>query len=238
MLQIAICDDDAYMRAHLSKRCRETLPDCSIHEYPDGKQLLAGEVDHDIILMDIQMEQMSGLETVSRLRGAGAADASRRPVVIFITAFDDHVFEALDLFPLHYLLKPLDEEKFAEVLTLAAQSCQGMRKEEALFFHTRTAHRKLYPSEISYVESNLRKVIIHTANESMEIYATMDGLEEKLGPGFFRCHRAYLVNMERIKGYDQQTIHLQDGTQLLMAKSKYPEFVETYLRFLRSGKEW
>lgn len=237
MLQIAICDDDPHMRAYLSNLCLQTLSDCTIHEYCDGKEITGSDLDFDLVLMDIQMKKVDGLEAVSRLRGEAAADSFQRPVVIFITAYDDHVFEALDLFPFHYLLKPLDEEKFAEVLTRAARLCRRSRSEEAVFFHTKTNHRKLYPSEICYVESNLRKVIIHTAGEALEIYATMDDLETRLGPAFFRCHRGYLVNMDQITGYDRQTVRLCGGTELLMAKSKYSAFVDAYLRFLRGGKE-
>lgn len=237
MLRIAICDDDAHMRVYLSNLSRQILPGCSVYEYPDGKDLLGSYVDFDIVLMDIQMDRMDGLEAVSKLRAEAAAGSFQRPAILFITAYDEHVFEALDLFPFHYLLKPLDEEKFSEVLKLAALACRRQEKEEALFFHTKTSHRKLYPSEIDYVESNLRKVVIHTAEETLELYDTMEHLEQSLGTAFFRCHRGYLVNMEKIAGYDKQEIRLQNGSALLMAKSKYSAFVNTYLQFLRRGKE-
>lgn len=56
------------------------------------------------------------------------------PAVIFITAYDEYVFETLDLFPFHYLLKPLDEVKFEKILKRAAERYEKKEKEEAVFF--------------------------------------------------------------------------------------------------------
>lgn len=233
MLHIAVCDEDEYTRSYLSELCLQTLPDCSIHEYDDGKRLLDDELDFHIILMEITMEKMDGLQVASRLRAQAAPESFLCPVIIFITADGKRVFEALDLFAFHYLLKPLDVNKFSRVLRIAARACEKAGRETALYFRVRDSQRRLYPSEISYVESSLRKAIIHTAQETFEIYATMEDLEDKLGPAFFRCHRGFLVNMDMIGSYDKQTVRLRDGTELLMSKSRYPAFVQLYTRFLR-----
>lgn len=238
MLHIAVCDDDAHMRAYLTGLCTQNLPGSSIHAYSSGKQLLCSKVDFDIVLMDIQLGELDGLQVVAQLRGQPTPGLFQRPAVIFITAFDEHVFAALDLFPYHYLLKPLDEKKFQRVISSAAQSCLKAQNEETLFFRTQKSHRKLYGSEIYYVESNLRKVVIHTEHEALEIYATMDSMEDKLKQCFFRCHRGYLVNMDKISSYDQKSIRLQNGAELLMSRSRYPAFVEAYLSFLKHEEAW
>ena len=232
MLQIAICDDDPHMRAYLTALCLHTLPDGCIHAYSDGKEITGGELDFDVVLMDIQMKKVDGLEAVSRLRGEATADSFQRPVVIFITAYDEYVFEALDLFPFHYLLKPLDEEKFAKVLKLAAEKYTKQEKEEAILFHTKNNHLRLYPSDIYFVESNLRKVIINMENEHFEIYYTMAELEKLLGSAFFRCHRGYLVNLDKIRSYDRESIKLTNGSSLILSKTKYAEFVDAYMHYL------
>lgn len=61
----------------------------------------------------------------------------------------------------------------------------------------------------------------------------MDELEEVLGGAFFRCHRGYLVNLEKIHCYDRQTIRLCNGSRLILSKSKYSEFVDAYMRYLK-----
>lgn len=86
------------------------------------------------------------------------------------------------------------------------------------------------------MESNLRKVVIHTEKEAFEIYATMNDLEKHLGSRFYRCHRGFLVNLEKINSYNRQTIRLTDGSSLLLSKTRYSEFVDTYMHFLKRGE--
>lgn len=184
MLRIAICDDDPLMLSSLAALCKKILPEAEVTEYKSGVELLSGNGGFEIILMDVRMEEMDGLDVIKRLQSRDWEKSPVRPSVIFITAYDDYVFEALDLFPFHYLLKPLDEEKFAKVLKLAAEKYTKQEKEEAILFHTKNNHLRLYPSDIYFVESNLRKVIINMENEHFEIYYTMAELEKLLGSAF------------------------------------------------------
>lgn len=236
MLQIGICDDDVHMLTYLSSLCSRILPESRCWEYKSGRELLTGNKDFDIILMDIEMKEMDGLEVIKQLHSRTEPSSLRRPAVIFITAFDKYVFDALDLYAFHYLLKPLNAEKFQKVLLMAAAECRNIKKESAIFFHTKSSHLRLFPSQIYYVESNLRKVIIHTQSEAFEIYATMTELEGKLGEHFFRCHRGYFVNLGKIKQYYKQGIQLMDGTHILLSKTKYPSFVEAYMNYLKRGE--
>ncbi|MCD7994738.1 MAG: LytTR family DNA-binding domain-containing protein [Clostridia bacterium] len=234
MLSIGICDDDIHMLAYLEELCQKIMPECKVTMYQTGSELLKSQADFDIILMDIKMEGEDGLETVRKLRDNTFADFSRRPAVIFITAYDEYVFDALDLFAFQYLLKPLDENKFEKVLLMAVSEC-SRQTEETLTFHTKSCHFRIIPSRILYVESNLRKVVIHTEKEAVEIYATMAELEQRLDSRFYRCHRGYLVNFEKIEKYDRKNIVLLDGTNLILAKNRYTEFVGAYLHFLKRG---
>lgn len=214
MLRIGICDDDPRMLTYLSALCTKILPESKISQYNSGVELLNGGGNFEIILMDVQMDDMDGLNVIKRLQDRDAKRSAGAPSVIFITAFDDYVFDALDLFPFHYLLKPLDEEKFEKVLRLAAEKQAEQNREDALFFHTKTNHLRLYLRDIYFLESNLRKVIINTEQEQFEIYSTMAELEEVLGGAFFRCHRGYLVNLEKIRCYGRETIRLCNGSRL------------------------
>lgn len=95
----------------------------------------------------------------------------------------------------------------------------------------------LNQADILYIESRAKKVEIHIldAAESIEIYAAMEELGERLGGDFYRCHRAYLVNMAHIAGYGNDSIMLVNGARVPMAKKRHKAFAETYQNYLRNG---
>ena len=95
--------------------------------------------------------------------------------------------------------------------------------------------RKVYLRDICYIESNNKKVIFHTNYGELEIYEKMDNLEKELGDTFFRSHRCYLVNMEKITEYNSNSIIVTNGDNLVLAEKKYSEFVKTYMRYAKNG---
>ena len=80
-----------------------------------------------------------------------------------------------------------------------------------------------------------KKVGIHTARETIETYASMNEMEAQLGESFYRCHRGYLVNMAYVAEYDSESVTLNNGEYVYLAKEKYGEFVKAYMRYLRNG---
>ena len=94
----------------------------------------------------------------------------------------------------------------------------------------------LNQADILYIESRAKKVGIYTtgAKESIEIYATMEGLEGQLGEDFYRCHRAYIVNMAHITEFGKDSVTLTNGDTIYVAKKKFGEFVKTYKGYLQN----
>ena len=156
-------------------------------------------------------------------------------VLVFITGIKDYVFDAFDLYAFQYLLKPIDEDKFAEELQRAAGEAKKKKEKKCLFI--RTKNLTLDQSDILYIESRAKKLEIHTAgaDKAIEIYAAMDELEGQLGEEFYRCHRAYIVNMAHITEYDNESITLTNGDKVYLTKKKYGGFVKAYMWFLQNG---
>lgn len=94
---------------------------------------------------------------------------------------------------------------------------------------------KVYLNDIYYIESSNKKVIVHKKDGIFELYGKMDEFEEELGDSFYRCHRCFLVNMEKISAYSSDTIKLINGETLILAQKKYPEFIKAYMRYAKSG---
>ena len=122
----------------------------------------------------------------------------------------------------------VDDEKMTENME--------KRKEGRKLF-IKTKRLMLDYADILYIESRAKKVEIHTAgaNESIEIYATMEELEAQLGEDFYRCHRAYIVNMAHITEYEKDSVTLTNGDTVYVAKKKFGEFVRAYKGYLQNG---
>ena len=234
-MDIAVVDDEKAIREHICGLVEERQPESRIEAYATGEELLASGKRFDIVFLDIQMEGMNGIEAARCLREKNANLGVEDTVLVFITGIRDYVFDALDLYAFQYLLKPIDEGKFAEVLERAVREAAKKKERRVLFIKSRNL--TLDQSEILYIESRAKKVEIHTvgAAQAIEIYAAMDELEGQLGENFYRCHRAYIVNMDCITEYDGESITLTGGDRVYLTKKKYGEFVKAYMWHLQNG---
>ncbi len=104
---------------------------------------------------------------------------------------------------------------------------------QVLLFKTKQKTYSLRKHDIYYIENNLKKVIIHTSLENIELYASMKDIEEKLDKSFYRCHRGYIVNMEHIRAYSSDSIQINTGDNIFLSKEKYGDFERTYMDYLR-----
>ncbi len=231
-LNIAICDDEEIIREQIKELTEKEKSGLCMELYETGDALLAFGKQFDIVFLDIQMEGTDGIETAKRLR-----QKEEDTILIFITGIREYVFEAFDVAAFHYLLKPIEEEKFREVFRRAGRELEKRKskRRETVFIKTRNRSFSLEKDSILYIESRGKKVEIHTTGETIEAYASMNEMEGQLGGGFFRCHRGYLVNMAYVAEYDSGSITLNNGEYVYLAKEKYGEFVKAYMRYLRNG---
>jgi len=231
-MKIAICDDEAGVVEQLWTMLESILPQSEISAYPSGGELLAAKDTFDLLFLDIHLEDSDGIEIARQMRQAGS-----EAVLIFVTALKEYVFAAFDVAAFHYLLKPIDEKKLRSVVSRAVQEVKRRNdgKEKKLFVRMRDRNLTLAVKDIFYLESQKRKVAAHMNTETVTFYASLSDLEEQLGADFYRCHRGYLVNMAYIAAYDAETIWLQNNAKLYLAKERHPDFVKTYLRYLRQG---
>ena len=230
-LNVAVCDDEKIIREQINELIKKEGQDIYTELYETGDALLASGKRFDIVFLDIQMDGRNGIETARMLR-----QRNEETILIFITGLREYVCEAFDVEAFHYLLKPIEECKFVEVLCRAKRELEKRNKQhkELLFIKTGKRSITLEKENILYVESMGKKVGIHTTRETIEAYASMNVLEEQLGSSFYRCHRGYLVNLACVAEYTGKSITLNNGESIYMAKERYGAFVKTYMRYLRS----
>lgn len=238
-MQIGICDDQKEIREILTDKVKKYYPAEDIAVYSSGEELLAARKLPDILFLDVQMPEKDGMETARELR-----KRDRQMIIIFVTVTEDYVFQSFDVGAFHYLIKPLEEEKFEEVLQKAVRQVRERDSEDAgagkerqsLIVTSKGQHITVPVQEIVYAEVFNRKIILHTMDADIEYYGKLKELEKKAGEDFYRPHRAYLINLNFVRKYNAGAIYLKRG-QALVAKQNYHDFVKCYLRFnQRKGK--
>lgn len=238
-MRIGICDDQKEIREILTDKVKKYYPAEDIAVYSSGEKLLAARKLPDILFLDVQMPEKDGMETARELR-----KRDRQMIIIFVTVTEDYVFQSFDVGAFHYLIKPLEEEKFEEVLQKAVRQVRERDSEDAgagkerqsLIVTSKGQHITVPVQEIVYAEVFNRKIILHTMDADIEYYGKLKELEKKAGEDFYRPHRAYLINLNFVRKYNAGAIYLKRG-QALVAKQNYHDFVKCYLRFnQRKGK--
>ena len=230
-MRIAICDDEKNIRELIASKVLKQYPEAEIVFFSSGEELLLSDKNMDILFLDIQMSGRNGMETAKELR-----KKDKTVVLIFVTAVEEYVFQAFDVGAFHYIVKPIDDAKFANILQKAVDEVNSRSiKEQApeeryVMISNSGVHTKVILDEIVYAEVFNRKIVIHKINETIEFYGKMSDLEELAGDNFFRPHRAYLINFKYVEKYDATTVYLEKGN-VLMAKQNYPEFVKKYMKY-------
>ena len=230
-MRIAICDDERNIQKLIANKIKKQYREAEIIPFSSGEELLLSEKQIDILFLDIQMNGKNGMETAKELR-----KKDKKVIIIFVTAMEDYVFQAFDVGAFHYLVKPIDDEKFADVLCKAVEEWKSQSvhirepEEKYMMINNGGVHRKVIIEDIVYAEVFNRKVVIHKLNDEIEYYGKLSDLEALVGDNFFRPHRAYLINLKYVEKYNATTIYLEKGT-VLMAKQNYPEFVKRYMKY-------
>jgi DNA-binding LytR/AlgR family response regulator len=238
MIKIAICDDEANIRAYLSSLIQAQDCPCEIVEYASAGDCLADTQEIDLLFLDIELTPSgSGLDGMALARKIREQVTETQPVIIFVTGYERYVFDAFDVGAFQYLLKPVDEEKFAQVFSRAvAQIGTAKEKpERVLTLQSANTSRTVPLDSIYYIESSNHKVELHLKDGEFACYAKIGDLELELQDQFFRIHKGYLVNLSYVAGYSKRSVTLTNGERLLLSKYKYQDFVKAYLHFLKKG---
>lgn len=233
MLEIAVCDDEKSMGEYLKQLIERKLAgdkDYRVSVFTTGSELLKSGKNFDIYFLDIDLKDINGIDMARQLRQQSDA------VIVFVTALKEYIFDAFDIQAFQYLLKPIDEEKFFQVLQKAIDERRSLKRSEPLVIRIKGIYRNIPKESILYIENEARKVVLHLKEGEVSYYAKMSELEAILGEEFFRCHRGFLVNLNAVAGYDLGSIQLKNGETILMAKQKYSAFVAVYMDFLRKKR--
>lgn len=220
MITIAICDDERAEIAYLASLVRTWAAERGISvrmsDYESAESFwFAYEDDHsvDILLLDIQMGGMDGVSLAKKIRSA-----NKEIQIIFITGYMEYIADGYEVEALHYLLKPVTDEKLAAVMDRAVEKLA--RNERALFISHAGESARIPLYEIRYLEVWQNYVTIH-ADAKHTVKKPLGELEKELDDHFFRAGRSYIVNLRYIRKTTKTGIHLLDGAVIPLSRGLY-----------------
>lgn len=207
-MKILIVDDEAHARARLRSLIDEIGPPWRVvGEADNGQDALQrvrlGEVD--LVLMDIRMPGMDGLEAAAVLAGLATP-----PAVIFVTAYDEHALAAFERHAVDYLLKPIRRERLQRAIEKAVtlnrpqlqalQALQEQPDDAYISVSFRGGLQRIPISEVIYFQADNKYVTVcHAAGEAL-LEESLKSLEERFAQRLIRIHRNALIVRERLLG--------------------------------------
>lgn len=188
----------AYESIHLVAECEDTF---------QAKNVL-DKHDVDLILLDIEMPKMNGLEFIKSLNNP--------PLIILVTAKENYAVEAFEYNVVDYLVKPVNESRFMKAINRAQEIYNAGKKQEIsadpdfMFIREKGVITKLKTEDILFIKALGDYVTIHTTGKNYTIRINLRTIEDKLPGGkFFRLHRSYIVALNKIDTVEQETVFIQ-----------------------------
>lgn len=234
MIRVVIADDEAPAREKLQHWLSEQPDVTMVGSAEDG--LSASQCIErlcpDAVFLDVQMPTLSGLQVAAQLEPSSA------PLIVFVTAFDEHAVKAFDLNAIDYLLKPYDRDRFTRTMQRVRERLHAQQSGAAAVALGRArapaCERLLVPegerlqlidaTSIEWLEADDNYVHVHTTTRAYLLRRTLSDLLSQLGQQrFMRIHKSTVVNLGSIgsltplfKG--DYEIHLRNGRTLRLSR--------------------
>lgn len=207
----AIVDDsetDAeYVGSLLKAWAQDRQTDVYAERFDSAESFLfryADEKAWDILLLDIEMGAMDGVQLAKKLRQTDQAVQ-----LVFITGFSDFMAEGYEVSALHYLMKPVRKEKLFAVLDRAAENLGKQEKRLRVAFDRQEEWLPL--SRITYIEAQKQYVVVHTDAREYRMKASLADTEKELDEYFLKCQRSFVVNLRCVLRINSDCVELKNG---------------------------
>ena len=222
-MRIAVCDDEEKDLRRVTDLLTQFAPQLSVDRFSSAEELLkaADDTFYSLIFLDIKMREPDG--SLRQPDGFTAAEKlmshQQKPLIVFVTKSTEHSVRGYDV-AFHYLVKPLREEKFKQVLDRALHILKPQ-----FFIHSSADSMLRIPtSEIIYFESRNYMLLVHTASETHKMKRSLKTIEQELcGSDFLRIHASYIVNLNKVLRISKEEVEMSNGDVLRLSRTKKKE---------------
>lgn len=221
-IKIGICDDEYIHREILLKYIEKLFSNDSyeVMEFSSGEELLDNYPQQiDIILLDIQMKGINGIDTAKKIRLFDTG-----VTIIFTTAISDFMQEGYEVRAFRYLLKPINYNDFSRHLTQCKSEIID-NKEKYISIKELDEGKTsiILVNSILYIETECRTTLIHTDNCVYKTRESIKTFENELNEhSFYRCHRSYLINLSKVNSIDKKSAWINNN-EILVSRYKFKD---------------
>jgi DNA-binding LytR/AlgR family response regulator len=238
-IKIAVCDDEhqqtEYIKMLVSKWADENNIKITVDLFDSAESFKSAWSEaqrFDILLLDIQMGGQNGVELAKDLRST-----DENLIIVFITALTDYMLEGYDVSALHYLVKPVQEHKFFDVLDKAYKNLTQSKK--FLIVNSDGKDCKILFDNIVYIEASKHYVTIKTTDGAeYEVRRNISSIEKELDNSFFRCQRSYIIMLKHVKHISKTEVLLDNGKIISLSRNIYKDLYNAFIKYFKGKEEF
>lgn len=234
MIMVAVVEDDdksaELIDGYVRKFSEANGIALAVKRFKNGVDFISDySPSFDIVLMDIEMPLMDGMEAARKLRELG----DKSPL-IFITNVAQYAVRGYEVGALDFMVKPVSYFNFTVKLKKAIDVVAAQRNNFVAFVQ-KDGVKKIYIDDLLYVEVFKHRLFYHTASETFEVRGSMKEAEEQLGPrDFAKCNSCWLVNLKYVTEIRQNFVWLGEE-KLQISRNKRKEFLAAVVRYFARG---
>jgi len=231
-MKLAICEDEKifqdvlldYLKPYLSELC-----DISVDVFSHGADLIErhrGGVKYDMVFLDVDMPEMTGVEVGQALR-----EMDDSVILIFTTSYQEYVRQAFSINAFQYLIKPIMRDVFTDEFERALTRYRKMKYMHQIYCTGK--ERFIEVKDILYIETYSRHLRLVTHKEKIEYIGKIKEEEHKLADyGFLRCHQGYLINMKYILKPGNGIFVLTENIEIPISRQLKNEAMSKYNKYM------
>ena len=227
-MKIAVCDDENKIVEEITSYIKKDFPMSEVRAYSNGESFLAASEERpEVLLLDIDMPGISGMEVAAALTREKVST-----LIVFVTAHDELVYDSFKYHPFAFVRKKFLEEELKTVLSDCEK--QLVSRNKNFVFQNASKLVTLSQNDILYFEGQANYLAIHTTSDEYKMRSTMAGVEKELEDSdFLRIHKGFLVNLEHIRVLKTEELELDNGTVLPIGKSYSEAAKKSILKYMR-----